>query len=121
MHNLVDALERVCTRHHAALRTAAEAVGPPSASPQDAREAARRRRYSGLPNNQPGPTAPERLSAERARRLALYAQVVACAQAGTPKQRIARQLAISRHTVVAWLAAGHFPSGRARCAGARPS
>ena len=111
VHNLVDALERVCTRHHAALRTAAEAVGPPpAASHQEAREQARTRRYSGLPNNRPGPTGPERLSAERrARRLALYAQVVACAQAGTPKQRIARELGISRHTVVAWLAVGHFP------------
>ena len=110
VHNLVDALERVCTRHHAALRTAAEAVGPSPASRQDAREQARVRRYSGLPNNCPGPTVPERRSADRrARRLALYEQVVACAQAGTPKQRIARELGISRHTVVAWLAVGHFP------------
>ncbi len=114
VHNLVDALERVCTRQHAALRAAAEAVGPPPRPPQEVREQVRARRYSGLPNNQPGPTAPERRSADRrARRLALYEQVVACAQAGTPKQRIARDLGISRHTVVAWLAVGHFPE-RAR-------
>ncbi len=114
VHNLVDALERVCTRHHAALRTAAEAVGPPLSTGQDARAQARVRRYSGLPNNRPGPTAPERRSADRrARRLARYEQVVARAQAGTPKPRIARELGISRHTVVAWLAVGHFPE-RAR-------
>ena len=115
VHNLVDALERACTHHHAALRTAAEAVGPPCPTRQAIREQGRVRRYSGLPNNRPGPTRPERLSAERrARRLALYEQVAALYAAGTPKKRIARQVGLSRHTVVAWLAAGHFPERAAR-------
>lgn len=104
----------MCTRHHAALRAAAEAVGPPPAPRQDAREQARVRRDSGLPNNQRGSTALERRRADRrARRRALYEQVVARSQADTPKQRVARELGVSRHTGVAWLAAGHFPE-RAR-------
>lgn len=51
VHNLVDALERACTHHHAALRMAAEAVGPPLPTRQAVREQGRVRRYSGLPNN----------------------------------------------------------------------
>jgi len=115
VHNLVDALERVCTHHHAALRTAAEAVGPPAPTRQAVRELGRVRRYSGLPNNRPGPTVPERVSAaRRARRLALYEQVTTLHAAGTPKKRIAREVGLSRRTVVTWLAAGHFPERAAR-------
>ncbi len=94
VHNLVDALERVCTRHHAALRTAAEAVGPPGRLAPGGTRAGTNPPVL-RPPQQPAPDRPrpERLSAERrARRLALYAQVVACAQAGTPKQRIAREV-----------------------------
>lgn len=73
LHNLVDALEQACTRHHSALRAAARDTTP--ALPT---ESVRRRRYSGLPTNRPGPTAAERRSADRrARRLARYEQVVA--------------------------------------------
>lgn len=56
VRNLMDALERACTRHHAALRTAVEVTHPrpaPEAEP-------RQRRYSELPHNQPGPTTTER-------------------------------------------------------------
>ena len=44
VHNLVDALERACTHHHAALRTAADAVGPPRPTRQAVREQDRVRR-----------------------------------------------------------------------------
>ena len=44
----------------------------------------------------------------------LYDQVAALHAAGTPKKRIAREVGLSRHTVVAWLAAGHFPERAAR-------
>ena len=74
LHNLVESLERVCTRHHTALRAADEEIGP---APRK-REEGCQRRYSGLPANSPGPTAPEIRSAERrARRLERYARVVA--------------------------------------------
>lgn len=110
VHNLVDAYERACTRHHAALRTAAEAVGPPAPTPQEAREQGRVRRYSGLPNNSPGPTAREWQGADRReRRRALYDQVAALHRGGVPKKRIARETGLSRRTVITWLAAGHFP------------
>lgn len=73
------------------------------------------RRYSGLPNNRPGPTVPERVSAERrARRLARYEQVATRHAAGTPKQRIAREVGLSRRTVVTWRATGHFPERAVR-------
>ena len=108
--NLVDALERACTRHHAALRTAAEAVGPSVPTPAEVRERGRVQRYLGLPNNRPGPTAREQQSAERRdRRHALYEQVAALHRAGVPKKRITRQTGLSRRTVIAWLAVGHFP------------
>ncbi|MCU0625547.1 MAG: ISL3 family transposase [Gemmatimonadaceae bacterium] len=115
VHNLVDAYERACTRHHAALRAAAEAVGPPPSTRAEVRERGRTRRYSGLPNNRPGPTGPERLSAERRdRRLALYEQVAALHRAGVPKTRIARQTGLSRRTVITWLSAGQFPERAVR-------
>lgn len=106
LRNLMDALERACTRHHAVLRTAAEATHPrpePEAAP-------RNRRYSGLPHNRPGPTRDEQRSAERrARRLARYEQVVALRASGTSKLGIARTVGLDRRTVDTWLAAGHFP------------
>lgn len=106
LHNLVEALERVCARHHTVVREAAEEIGPAPRS----REELRQRRYSGLPANSPGPTAHERQSAERrARRLERYERVVALRARGMPKKRIARELGLDRRTVTAWLTAGHFP------------
>jgi transposase len=65
LHNLVDALEQACGRHHRALRTAAGSE-PAAGTTSDVGEsvaAPRRRRYSSLPRNRPGPTAAERRSA----------------------------------------------------------
>lgn len=115
VHNLVDATERCCTRHHAALREAALVIGPPAPTSDVARRAGRRRRYSGLPANSPGPTAAERRSAERRlQRLARYEAVKALGDAGVPKLEIARRLRIDRKTIIAWLAAGHFPERAVR-------
>lgn len=67
VHNVVDALGQVCARDHRALRSAARDE-PPAGATNDVGEssaAPRRRRYSGLPRNRPGPTAAERRSAAR--------------------------------------------------------
>ena len=109
--NLMEALEHACTRHHAALRTAADATHPKPLP----KEAVRKRRYSGLPHNLAGPTKTEQLGAERrARRVARYEQVVALASGGMPKKRIARTVGLARRTVITWLAAGHFPERQPR-------
>lgn len=106
LRNLMDALERACARHHAALRTAAAITRP--TPPRN--EETRRRRYSGLPNNRPGPTKAEQRGAERrARRLARYEQVVALRAGGMSKLGIARTAGLDPRTVDTWLAAGHFP------------
>lgn len=111
VHNLIAALERACVRHHGALREAAQAIGAVEhATPQERRERARVRAYSALPNNQRGPTHEEQESAERrARRLARYEHVVALFRQGRRKAQIARLTGLSRRTVIAWLATGHFP------------
>ena len=104
--NLMDALERACMRHHAALRKAAEATHPTPL----AKEAVRKRRYSGLPHNRPGLTREEQRSAERrTRRLARYDAVVALRAGGIPRTRIAERVGLDRRTVSVWLAAGGFP------------
>lgn len=115
LQNLQTALERTCTRHHAALRAAAVARQPVRA-PQPT---TRKRRYSGLPNNREGPTVVEQRGLERrARRHARYDHVVALRAAGVSKQQIARRVGVNRRTVDTWLAAGHFPERASR--GRRP-
>lgn len=77
--------------------------------------AGRHRASSGLAADRSGPTAPERLSAERrARRLARYEQVVALHAAGTSLLGIARQLGCAVKTAHAWVQAGSFPERRVR-------
>jgi transposase len=104
--NLMEALERACTRHHAALGRAAEATHPKPLP----KEPGRKRRYSGLPHNRPGPIQDEQRSAERrARRFARYDEVVALCRCGMPRNRIAERVGLDRKTVSVWLAAGRFP------------
>ncbi|MEJ7811638.1 MAG: ISL3 family transposase [Gemmatimonadaceae bacterium] len=117
LRNLMAALERACTRHQAALRTSAEATHPKAAKPLP-KDVTRKRRYSGLPANRPGPTKAEQLSiGRRARRLARYEQVVALRAGGMSKSGVARTLGLDRRTVDTWLAAGRFPERAPR---ARP-
>lgn len=88
VHNLVQALERACVRHHAALCEAARVVGVVDDTfAQERRERGRVRAFSKLPNKQRGPSRLERLNSERrARRLARYEEVVALASHGVPKK-----------------------------------
>ena len=112
MHNLVDALEQACGRHRRALQAAIHPDRPDTLETPERVEAAmpRRRRYSGLPRNRPGPTAAERRSAaRRARRLARYDEVIALRAGGESKLGIARRTGLDWRTVDSWLAAGHFP------------
>ncbi len=110
LRNLTEAVSRSCTRHDRALRAlAAERTGPPCP-----REAWRRRRFSGLPNNRDGPTATERRSAERrTRRLGRYDEVVTMRAEGASISAIARAVQMNRRTLTRWLAAGTFPERRA--------
>jgi transposase len=50
----------------------------------------------------------------RERRLARYEQVVALYAAGLSKLAVSRRTGVSRHTIIRWLAAGHFPERRER-------
>jgi transposase len=117
VHNLVQALERACTRHHAALRDAAvtgaaqahearTGVAPPVAPTVD-------------DTSLQGAAFERERQERRARRVARYEQVVALHRAGYPIQQIARTLVIDRRTVRAWLAAGRFPE-RAKRTTRRP-
>jgi hypothetical protein len=104
--NLMDAPERACARHHAALGKPAEATHPTPLP----KEAVGTRRYSGLPHTRPGLTREEQRSAERrTRRLARYDTVVALRAGGIPRTRIAERVGLDRRTVSVWLAAGGFP------------
>jgi transposase len=60
--NLTAALDRVCQRHAPAIREALASVASPP--PLGVAET-RKRRYSGLPANRPGPTRAEQQGAER--------------------------------------------------------
>lgn len=112
VRNLTQAIDRLVLRHHTAVRAAATACG---ASTPRSQAAGRRRTATGPAAHHAGPTAPERLSAERrARRLALYEQVVALHAAGTSLLGIARQLGCAVKTAHAWVHAGAFPERRVR-------
>lgn len=110
--NLTAALDRVCQRHAPAIRTALAAVASPP--PLTVAET-RRRRYSGLPANRPGPTRAEQQGAERrARRVARYEAVVALRAHGRSLAAIAREVDLDRRTVSTWLAAVQFPERKPR-------
>jgi hypothetical protein len=104
--NLMEALERACTRHHAVLQTAA-AITYPVPLPK---ETVRQRRSAGLPHHHTGPTQAEQRSTERrAQRLARYERVMTFAAAGMAQSGIAETMGMDRQTIRGWLAAGQFP------------
>ncbi|HEY0778937.1 MAG TPA: transposase, partial [Gemmatirosa sp.] len=107
VHNRVQALDRACTRHHAALRSAALAVAQEAhAAPPDAPVSGAAVSGAASPK---GPAAERDRRERRARRLARYDQVVALHRTGHPVKRIARTLVLDRRTVRGWIAAGRFP------------
>src|SRR5439155_14326104 len=102
----MEALEGACRKHHTELKAASDLTHPkplPTA-------VTRKRPYSELPNNRPGPSRREQRAIDRrARRVARYEQVVALRAQGLHKRRIAAIVGLDRRTVATWLAAGHFP------------
>jgi transposase len=110
--NATDALERVLTRHHAALRQAAEPERgrAPMVDPVPAQEPP-----EALPM-QPGAVAPQPPGQpdRRAWRLAAYEEVVRLQAQGASGRTIAARIGVSPRTVRAWLAVGHFPERRRR-------
>jgi len=116
--NLTDALEQLLLRHRSVLHEAARASTP--RPPEDGVPILRRRRYSGLPTNRPGPTRVEqRIADNRARRLARYTEVVELRRAELSVAAIARSVGLYRQTVTRWLRAGHFPERAPRRHGHR--
>jgi transposase len=102
LKNLSDAVERYLSRHHGALRAAAQHLdqaaaggGEPPAPP---------------PASERTPTrAQADQQARRARRAARYQEVCALQQAGVGVREIAHRLQLSRGTVRRFLRAGTFP------------
>lgn len=87
VRNLMEAMEGACRKHHTELKVASDVTHPKP--PPVART--RKRRYSELPNNRPGPTKHEqRTIARRARRVAPYEEVVALRTKGLCKRRISK-------------------------------
>jgi transposase len=107
--NATEALERVLTRHHAALRQAAEPgeQQEPLAGPVPAQESP-----EGLPA--PIPPEPSGQPERRARRLAAYEEVVRLHVQGANGRTIAARVGVSLRTVRSWLRLGHFPERQRR-------
>jgi transposase len=102
----MEAMEGVCRKHHADLKAASDITHPKPLPPAETRK----RRYSALPANRPGPTKPEQRAIDRrARRLARYELVATLRAQGLCKRRIAEIVGLDRRTVATWLAVGHFP------------
>ncbi len=107
LHNLTEALQRVVTRHHGAVRQALSALP------------------SSPPPNGSGPLAPERMASQRvrrrqasqARRQARCAEITRLHAAGLSISAIATQLRMGRQTVRRYLRAGAPADDRGR----RPS
>lgn len=107
LRNLTDAVGEALERH----RRAVHAAVPPL---ERAAQAPYKR---GGPISRPAASlrVPEReRTATRARRLARYEEVAALWDAGHSKLAIARRTGVSRHTIIRWLAVGHFPERRDR-------
>jgi transposase len=104
LRNLSHALQKILEREHGRLRRAA-------------REVARRAAPLSPPAD-PAPRPPrateQRKQQNRARRHALYDEVVELRRAGLSHVAIARRVGRSRKTVLRWLAHGAFPERKER-------
>lgn len=120
LHNLTDALQRVVTRHHHALRHALEALpAPPAACASGPRGAPVP--FSAAPEPELQGLRPQRArrrQASQARRQARFTEMERLAAAGVSIRAIAAQLGTSRQTVRRYLRAGAPP---ADVRGRRPS
>lgn len=116
--NAGEVLERVLTRHHAALRAAAAAVdravaarnavepSPPLAVPAAPLASATGERRKPTP---PQTRAEQDRQARHERRHARYDEAMALHQAGMGPATIARTVGVTRQTVWRWLRVGAFP------------
>lgn len=104
LKNLTEAMERVVSRHHAALRAAARPsdvpTSPPGATPP----------VPGLGASARAPTkAQQDREARRARRQARYDEVLALHERGYSQNQIACALGMGRHTIRRFLRSAGFP------------
>lgn len=116
--NAGEVLERVLTRHHAALRAAAAAVDGAVAvrnaaepSPPLSVQAAP---LASAPDERNRPTRPptraeQDRQARHARRHARYDEAMALHKAGVGPATIARKVGVTRQTIWRWLRVGVFP------------
>lgn len=124
VHNLAEALALVLEDYQAQLRKASQALAPApvkEAEPQPAdqeafflpdAESVAPLMASGPPYR--APVIQRVQQARRARRLALYQQIVAWQQLGMTTASIARQTGLSPRSVRRWLAEDTFPEPRQR-------
>jgi transposase len=116
--NAGEVLERVLTRHHAALRAAAAAVdravavrntaepGPPLSVPAAPLASAT---GDGNRPTRPPTRAEQDRQARHARRHARYDEAMALHKVGVGPATIARKVGVTRQTVWRWLRVGAFP------------
>jgi transposase len=109
LRNLTDAVRAALERHRHAVHAAVPPLERPAPAPS--------KRGGPVSRAVPQPRATERAAAAtRERRLARYEQVLALHRQGLSHLAIERRTGVSRHTIIRWLAAGHFPERRARAA-----
>ena len=105
LHNLHDALTRIADRCHTQVRAAA-------------REATRQFNPIAIPSPDPPPTAHDSprptvaqtlIAQRRARRLALYQQIVDLHRQGLSRREISKRLGLGRQRVRHFVSAGAFP------------
>jgi transposase len=118
IRNAGEVLERVLTRHHAALRVAAAAVDRET-TVRNAKESEPpltvlpapivRARGDGNRPTRPQTRAEQDRQARQGRRHARYDEAMALLQAGVGATTIARQMGVTRQTIWRWVRTGTFP------------
>jgi transposase len=117
LHNLADALAEVLTREHATLRAAAE---PPPPAMTEAGHPAPASAPPHVSVEAPGAwdrrshREREQSAQARARRVALYEQLLQLRQEGLTARQMAQRLGISHTTASKYLKSGAFPERKTR-------